>query len=148
VAPGNRWYTRGQYLNALSDEAIDTLIAGLEPFPGEFTLVYLGAGGGAAGRIAPDATAFPHREAPYGMHIWPGWVDANADDANMGWARQLHAAMAPYGTGGVYVNLLGEDEAERVPAAYGSNYERLREIKRRWDPSNIFRANHNIPPSV
>jgi FAD/FMN-containing dehydrogenase len=147
VAPGNRWYTRGQYLNGLTDGAIDTLVGGLEPFPGEFTLVYLGPGGGATSRVAPDATAFPHRDAPFGMHIWPGWVDPSSDDAIMGWARQLHEAMTPYGTGGVYVNLLGEDEAARVPAAYGSNYERLRDIKRIWDPMNIFRANHNIPPA-
>jgi FAD/FMN-containing dehydrogenase len=55
--------------------------------------------------------------------------------------------MGPYATGGVYVNLLGTDEQERVPAAYGPNFERLAAIKARWDPGNLFHANHNIPPS-
>ena len=55
--------------------------------------------------------------------------------------------MTPHATGGLYVNLLGRDEQERVPAAYASNYDRLREIKAAWDPDNVFRANHNIPPA-
>ena len=147
VAPGQRWYTRGHYLDDLSDAAIDTLVAGVEPFPGDFTLVYVGPGGGAAGRVAPDATAFPHRGAGFGLHIWPGWMDPASDAAVMAWARSLHSAMAPHANGGVYVNLLAEDEPDRVPAAYGDNWNRLKRIKADWDPHNLFRQNHNIPPA-
>ena len=64
----------------------------------------------------------------------------------MRWARGVHRAMAPHATGGVYVNMLADDEADRVGAAYGRNYERLAELKRRWDPQNLFRGNHNIRP--
>ncbi len=65
----------------------------------------------------------------------------------MTWAGAFHDAMAPHATGGVYVNLLGEDEEDRVPAAYGENYRRLVELKNEWDPGNVFRMNHNIQPS-
>lgn len=148
VAPGNRWYTRGDSFDELTDAAIDALVAGLEPFPGEFTLVYLGPGGGAVAQLPPDATAYPHRTAAFSVHIWPGWVDAAADTSIMGWARDLHAGLQPYTNGGVYVNLLAEDEADRVPAAYGPNYERLTRLKARWDPDNFFHPIHNIPPAA
>ncbi len=147
VGPGNRWYTRGSMFDELTDPAIDALVGGLEPFPGEFTLVYLGPGGGAVGRIPTDGTAYPHRTAAFSLHVWPGWVDAAADASIMGWARALHGAVQPHANGGVYVNLLAEDEADRVPAAFGPNYERLTRLKAAWDPGNLFRHNHNIPPA-
>jgi Berberine and berberine like len=62
------------------------------------------------------------------------------------WARGFHESMTAFCTGGVYVNLLGTDEAHRVKAAYGSNYDRLVQLKRKWDPENLFRTNHNISP--
>jgi FAD/FMN-containing dehydrogenase len=68
------------------------------------------------------------------------------DEAIMAWARRLHDAMAPFASGGVYVNLLGEDEEARVRAAYGPNYDRLARIKAAWDPDNVFRQNHNVEP--
>lgn len=146
MAKGFRWYSRAHYFDELSDDAIDDLVGALGPFPGDFTSVYIGPGGGAVGRIAPDATAYPHRGAAHGLHIFPGWIDPELDDEVMAWARGVSDAVTPHTNGGVYVNLLGEDERDRVPAAYGANYERLREVKRRWDPENIFRKNHNIPP--
>ena len=146
MGKGFRWYSRAHYLEELSDACIDVLVGALDPFPGEFTSVYFGPGGGAVGRIAPDATAYPHRNAAHGLHIFPGWIDPGLDDEAMEWARAVSSAVAPYTSGGVYVNLLGEDESARVPAAYGPNYDRLVEIKGKWDPDNAFRRNHNIPP--
>ena len=64
----------------------------------------------------------------------------------MNWARALDERIAPYTNGGVYVNLLGDDEAGRIPNAYGGNYARLRTLKAQWDPDNVFRMNHNIEP--
>jgi FAD/FMN-containing dehydrogenase len=147
MAPGQRWYSRAHYLADLSDAAIDTMARFAEVLPGPFTMAYFEHLGGAVGRVDPTATAFPHRSAPYSVHIFPGWTDPADDEAHMAWAREFHEAMAPHATGGVYVNLLGRDEQERVPAAYASNYDRLREIKAAWDPDNVFRANHNIPPA-
>jgi len=144
MGSGNRWYTRGHKFDALSDDAIDAFASKLEPFPGEFTTAYIGADGGASGRVAGDATAFPHRSSRFEMHVFPGWVSHEDDDRIMGWARGLHAALAPFANGGVYLNLLADDEAARVPKAFGANYERLADIKRKWDPENLFRSNHNI----
>lgn len=81
------------------------------------------------------------------MHIFPGWVAPGQDDEMMAWARRLNDAMAPFGNGGVYVNLLAEDDRERIPAAYGANYIRLVRLKNHWDPENFFRMNHNVEPT-
>jgi FAD/FMN-containing dehydrogenase len=143
---GLRWETRAHYLDEMSDDAIDTFARHAESLAGPYTMAYFEPLGGAIGRIEPDATAFPHRDAIYGLHILAGWADAAHDEELMRWARAFHYAMAPHATGGVYVNLLGSDEVVRVPAAYGANYERLVRLKAKYDPENLFRVNHNIPP--
>ncbi|MDT8342021.1 MAG: BBE domain-containing protein, partial [Longimicrobiales bacterium] len=147
MGKGNRWYSRAQQFDELTDEAIDALVANLDPFPGDFTTVYLAPGGGAVGRVAPDATAYPHRTSAHELHIFPGWADPGQDGEVMSWADRLHAALRAHGNGGVYVNLLGDGEPDRIPAAYRDNYRRLAELKARWDPDNVFRGNHNIPPA-
>ncbi len=108
--------------------------------------MYLSAEGGAAGRPAEDATAYPSRTAAHSIHVFPGWVEPSADDDVMAWARGVSEAIEPFANGGVYVNLLGEDEPDRVPAAYGSNYARLSALKAEWDPQNRLRSNHNVHP--
>ncbi len=144
---GQRYESGSHDLSTLSDEAIDTFLAQIGAMPGEFTMAYLGAGGGAIARVDPAATAFPHRDAPYGYHVLAGWMDPAQDPEVTDWVAQFQQAMTPYATGGVYVNLLGTGEEDRVPAAYGENYERLVELKKKWDPDNVFRMNHNIHPS-
>lgn len=144
---GLRWFSKAHYLAALTDAAIDTACAHTASLPAPFTIAYFEPMGGAAGRVAADATAFPHRDAEFSLHIMPGWEDAADDAGNMDWARRFHQAMTPHVTGGVYVNLLGEDEQERVPEAYGANHGRLRALKKKWDPDNVFRINHNIEPA-
>jgi len=144
---GLRWYSRAHYLRALPDEAVDALVGLVDPLPSPASVVYLEPLGGAIARVPHGATAFAHRAAPLSLHVFPGWADP-ADDARMAaWARGVHESMAPYATGGVYVNLLGPDERARVPASYGDHYGRLREIKRRYDPDNVFRSNHNVAPA-
>lgn len=143
---GNRWYSRSQQLDELSDEAIDTLVDNLDPFPGELTAVYLGPHDGAVSRVPSDATAYAHRSSAHELHVFPGWLDAAHDAANIAWANQVHDAMRPFGNERVYVNLLGDMESERVPEAYADNYQRLVELKAKWDPDNLFQGNHNIPP--
>ena len=103
--------------------------------------------GGAMSRPAPGATAYAQREAKYLMNVHGRWEDA-ADDARcVAWARGLFQAAAPFSTGGVYVNFLTADETDRVAAAYGPNYARLAEVKRVYDPDNLFRVNWNIQPA-
>jgi FAD/FMN-containing dehydrogenase len=142
---GVRWLSRAHYLKGLPDQAIDLLLKYSRDLPGTSSSVYLEPLGGAIARVDPRATAFPHRNAPFGLHVVGGWSDPAQDRALTAWVTELHGAMEPYSTGGVYVNLLGVGEGkERVPAAYGENLDRLREIKARWDPDNLFRANHNL----
>ena len=74
-------------------------------------------------------------------------MDPGEDDAVIGWATEFSDAMAAHATGGVYVNLIADDELDRVPAAYGDNYPRLVELKKQWDGSNLFASNYNIPPN-
>lgn len=144
---GLRWYSRAHYLDALDDAAIDTFVRHVEALPGPFSMAYFEPMGGAIGRVASDAMAFPHRSAAFGLHILPGWSDPGDDEPLMRWAREFHDAMSPHATGGVYVNLLGRDESARIPDAYGSNYERLKRLKAEYDPENLFRLNQNIEPA-
>jgi FAD/FMN-containing dehydrogenase len=143
---GNRWFSRSQQMDELSDDAIDTLVRSLEPFPGEFTVVYLGPHDGAIGRVPADATAYPHRSSAHELHVFPGWLDPSQDAANIAWGKKVHDAMSPFGNGRVYVNLLGDMETGRVPEAYRENFDRLRELKAKWDPDNVLHGNHNIVP--
>jgi FAD/FMN-containing dehydrogenase len=144
---GLRWYSRAHYLRGLPDDLIETVLDRVDPLPGPFTMVYFEPGGGAVGRIDPTATAFPHRHTASGVHIFPGWTNPGQDAEHMEWAREFHAALAPHSTGGVYVNLLGEDEPDGVRSAYGENYGRLAELKQKWDPRNLFRLNHKVAPA-
>lgn len=143
---GQRYYSRGHYLDQASDAAIETIAAHVPEMRGAFSAAYLEPLGGAIGRVGPRETAFGGRRARYGFHVLAGWTDAADDGAVMGWTRGFHDAMAPHATGGVYVNVLSEDEANRMPAAYGENYDRLVALKAAWDPTNLFRNNYNIPP--
>lgn len=143
---GLRWFTKAHYLSELSDISIKILEKNTRSLPGAFTMTYLEPVGGAVNRKDPAATAFPHRNAAYSLHIFPGWSDAEDDQKNINWAKDLHAALQNEASGGVYINLLSHDEKDRVKAAYGENYSRLKEIKKKWDPENLFRSNHNIDP--
>lgn len=144
---GMRWFSRAGFLDTLNAEALDIIEDEVKQLPGVFTIVYLTPGGGAVNRVAPDATPYPHRSADYAYHIFPGWIDEADDAVNMAWARAFQERLAPLANGGVYVNMLGEDESGRVRAAYGANFDRLMDIKRKWDPDNTLSSNHNIPPA-
>jgi FAD/FMN-containing dehydrogenase len=144
---GQRYYSRAHLLAELSDRAISTITGHVIAMKGAFTAAYLEPYGGAIGRVGVSETAFHGRRAAYSLHVMAGWMDAGDDDAVMVWARAFHEAMASHATGGVYVNLLSEDEDERVAAAYGENHRRLVELKARWDPENRFQQNYNIKPS-
>ena len=141
---GARYYWKGHYLPDLPDEAIDTLVAQTEPFPGEFTAYGLEAMDGAISEVDPSATAFPHRNARFGLGIFANWADESRDDETIPWARQLHAAIEPFSTGGAYVNYLQGDAGDKFKESYGDNFERLREIKQRYDPQGLFDAHQRL----
>jgi FAD/FMN-containing dehydrogenase len=105
--------------------------------------------GGAIDRLPADHSAVGNRDAGAVLNITASWEKADEDDAHVEWARAAWRDMRSFSTGGTYVNFLTEEETgERVEAAYGANLARLVEIKTRWDPQNLFRANKNIRPET
>jgi FAD/FMN-containing dehydrogenase len=92
--------------------------------------------------------AYAHRDAQYVMNVHSRWEKPEDDERCISWAREVYRATAPYATGGVYVNFMTEEEIERVPAAYGTNYARMVELKKKYDPENLFRLNQNIRPRI
>jgi len=142
-------YWRSHFLRDLGDDAIATLTAGYARVTSPLSIVLVEHLGGAVARVARDATAFAHRDAEYNVAIISRWPDPALADASIAWARQLYDELTPHARG-VYVNYLGVGEgADRVRAAYGAEkYARLAEIKRTYDPTNVFRYNQNIQPSA
>jgi len=123
------------------------LVDAFERVPSPMTSILIENFHGAISRVEPTATAFPHREPGFNLVMTGEWLDAADDDANIGWVRETFDAVAPYTGSAVYMNYLGDDESQRVRAAYGPNWERLVALKRRWDPDNVFHLNQNIAPS-
>jgi FAD/FMN-containing dehydrogenase len=145
----NRYYWKSHYLPPLTDGAIDTMIeyAWRAPSPLSYTIVF--QLGGAVSRIGEMDTAYGTRDAAHTININSNWTDRAADPENGAWAREYFAAMEPFSTGGVYVNFLGDEGEERVRAAYGQRkYDRLIAVKNKYDPTNFFRMNQNIKPTV
>jgi FAD/FMN-containing dehydrogenase len=146
---GHRYWERGDYLAGLSDGLIDALVAGGRATSSPLTEVLLFPMGGAIARVPADATAFGDRSAPWAVWIASQWTDPAEDEAHRDWTRAFAATLEPWTTGAVYVNAIGGDVTEaRKVAAFGGRekLERLREVKRRWDPDNLFHRNHNIAP--
>ncbi len=147
VPKGERHHWASVYLNDLPDNLIDLLATKSTPLPTPTTGISVYACGGAMGRVSSDATAFAHREASYLAHITTQWSSPAEDDAHQEWTRRLHQKIAKFGTGGEYINNQTDDDAERVRAAFGDNYDRLSQVKATWDPDNFFRMNQNISPA-
>jgi len=147
LVPGARNYWKSHNFAGLDDGLIEVLTACLTRLPSPQTEIFIGAMGGQTNRVAPDATAYANRDANFIMNVHGRWDDAASDAACVAWAREVFTAAAPYALGTVYVNFLTQDEGDRVGAAYGPNYARLAELKRRYDPGNLFRHNQNIKPA-
>ncbi|MGH9003694.1 MAG: FAD-binding oxidoreductase, partial [Acidimicrobiia bacterium] len=148
--PGNRYYVRANFFGEISDGLVEVLQERYLQVPSPLTLILLMPLGGAVGRVAPEATAFAHRQAPFHFEIFSGWTDPADDDKNMGWLRDTWDTALPFLGRGVYVNNLDRGEGEdRVREAYGSaTYDRLAALKSRYDPTNLFRLNQNIKPAA
>ena len=145
--PGNRYYSRADFLNTLDADAMGTLADRYAAVPSPLSFVLLVHLGGATSRLPKDETAYFHRDAGYHVEIISAWQDPADDEKNVRWTRELSEAMRPFGTGGVYVNGLGDEGEERVRAAYSAaTYERLAALKKKYDPTNLFRLNQNIKP--
>jgi FAD/FMN-containing dehydrogenase len=146
LTPGARNYWKSHNFSSLSDAAIDIVVGYAGQLPTPQCEIFLGLLGGKASEPAPESAAYPHRNALFAMNVHTRW-EAPADDARcIAWAREFFKASAPYAAGSVYINFLTQDEGARIKEAYGKNYDRLVEIKTKYDPHNLFRNNQNIPP--
>lgn len=144
LSPGARNYWKSHDFLELSDGACDALLDAVKRLPSDECELFVGQLGGQVNRIAPDATAYPRRDVRFIVNMHTRWRDPAQDEACINWARGLFKALAPHALGSVYVNFMPSDEKDRIHGAFGSNYERLAEVKRRYDPMNLFRLNQNI----
>ncbi len=140
------FYWKSHFVKDFSTDAIDVTMAHFANVPSPRSVVILEQYGGAVARIAPDATAFSHRDVQYDFFPASVWTDPADSERQIAWARGLWEATKPFGTGGVYVNNLGDEGEDRVLAAYGVNYARLAALKAKYDPGNFFRLNQNVKP--
>jgi hypothetical protein len=151
--PGIQNYWKSSFLQEISDEAIDTMVAycANRPSPMCHGIIEHQLGG-AINRVHREATAFDHRDVQYSFLSLGVCTDPAEAERCIQWAREFWEAMQPFSTGAVYVNYLGretDEGRERIRAAYGpEKYERLVALKNKYDPTNLFRLNQNIKPTV
>jgi FAD/FMN-containing dehydrogenase len=147
---GGLYYWKSLLLREASDDALDAIVEVARHRPSPQAMVNLWQLGGAIGRVAPDATPFVHREAPYLLSLDTTWFDPADTDRCIAWTRQTWSTMQErFGLGGAYLNFagFGEEKDALVRASYGGNFERLAATKARYDPSNLFQMNNNIRPA-
>ncbi len=149
VPHGRRYYWKSEYVPGFSDGVIATLTEHAWSAPSLMSYTIIFQLGGAIRRVAEGDAAFGNRDAGYAVNINSEWEDPHDDDRQIQWARDFWGAVHPLSTGGVYVNFLGDEGQDRVMAAYGARkYERLVALKNVYDPTNFFRLNQNIKPTV
>lgn len=140
-------YWKSCFVADLDDEVIGILTEQFARCPSQMSKLIIERPHGQALRRTPSDCAFPHRTPGFSVLILAQWRDNEDTDENISWARETYAMLEPHALTGGYSNYLGDDEeASRISQAFGDNYERLRALKSRYDPDNIFRLNQNIPP--
>ncbi len=148
-SPGLRNYWKSSYLQSLSEEALTTLLDSFATVPSPQSHVVIEHLGGEVSRRGRDETAYTHRDAPYNVLIVGMWSNPGEDDQNIRWVRQLWEAMQPFASGEVYVNYEADQGVDRVKAAYSeAALTRLVALKNKYDPTNLFRLNQNIKPTL
>ena len=146
---GWRYYEKAGFMSGLSEDAIGILVDRFATVPSPYSIILLFQLGGAVARAPGGQTAYFHRDAVYNFEVISTWQDAADDEKNVRWARELWDEFAPFASNSVYVNSLGEEGQDRVVAAYGmETYNRLAALKKKYDPTNLFRLNQNIKPAA
>jgi len=145
---GMQQYWRGDLFGDLSDPAIAAHVEHGATVPNMFSGILVYPIDGVTGRVESDATAWSHRDARFSEVIFAADPDPAAADRLRSWVVETWEAVHPFSAGGAYVNFLGDEGQERVRTSYRENYERLATIKTQYDPTNLFRINHNIRPSL
>jgi FAD/FMN-containing dehydrogenase len=143
---GLQHYWKANFVKELTDEAIEAHLEHGPRVPVVNSTVHIYPINGACSRVSSDATAFAYRDATFATVIAGMWPDPADNEANIQWVRDYYDATAPLSEEGGYVNFMSGDDQERVRANYGDNYDRLVDVKRKYDPDNVFHLNQNIRP--
>jgi FAD/FMN-containing dehydrogenase len=130
----------------MSNEALDCIIEYANKLPSPQCEIFIAVISGAANHVPSDAMAYGHRDANFVLNVHSRWDAPSDDDKCVVWAKDFFNASQPYASGGAYINFMTEDEIDRVAAAFGPNHARLVEIKKKYDPDNVFHLNQNITP--
>lgn len=148
VPPGTRQYWKADFVAELTDEAIEAHVKHGSRVPNVPSTMHLYPIDGAVQEVDPDATAFTHRSADFVANVAGMWSNPAEDDLTIRWVRDYYEAIHPHsGFEGGYTNFMAADDQVRVRDNYGGAYDRLAEIKARWDPDNLFHLNQNIRPA-
>lgn len=145
---GMLYYWKSNFLATLDDSVIDTMVETIEHCPSKHSGVFLEHWHGAAARVPHDHTAFHHRREGHNLLVLSQWYGAAANTENIAWARESFSASEPFFASARYVNYLDQDDAADLAGPFGGNYERLAQIKAKWDPENLFHLNQNIQPAI
>jgi FAD/FMN-containing dehydrogenase len=146
LTPGARNYWKSHNFTELSDGAIDVMIEYAGKLPSPQCELFLACISGVSNRVPQDAMAYRYRDAKFILNVHSRWDNAADDQKSIAWARDFFQASTPFASAGTYVNFMTEDEGDRVSSVYGANYQRLAEIKKKYDPDNLFHFNQNIRP--
>jgi FAD/FMN-containing dehydrogenase len=147
--PGRLTYVKSSFVRTLNDEVIEILAKYANSRPSSYSFApALEHWHGAATRVAVTATAFPHRQSSYNFMAWSNWENPSDSEKNIRWTRECSSAMGPHLVAGSYVNYVSDEGETSARAAYGPNYDRLVALKNKYDPTNFFRMNHNIKPTI
>ncbi|MBA3362957.1 MAG: FAD-binding oxidoreductase [Actinobacteria bacterium] len=146
VPPGLQHYWKANFVKELTDDAIEAHMKHGPQVPAVNSTVHIYPINGACHRVAPDATAFAYRDATFATVIAGMWPDPSDNDANTAWVRDYYEATAPLSEAGGYVNFMAGDDQSRIRDNYKGNYDRLVQVKRTFDPENLFHVNQNIAP--
>lgn len=147
VPPGLQHYWKASFATDLTDAAIDAHAAHGPGVPAVNSTVHIYPINGAASRVPASATAFAYRDARFATVIAGMWPDPADNDANIKWVKDYYAAIAPHSERGGYVNFMSGDDQDRIRDNYRGNYDRLTQVKKQYDPANLFHMNQNIEPA-
>jgi hypothetical protein len=147
--PGRQTYVKSNFIRALNDDAIRAIaaFAGKSPSPFSFA-PFVEHWHGAATRVGITDTAFPHRQHSHNLMFWSNWESPTESEKNIQWTRTCWSALQPFLVEGSYGNYVSDEGDPFARAAYGPNYDRLVALKNKYDPTNFFRMNHNIKPTI
>ncbi len=146
LAKGARNYWKSHNFAQISDGVIDAIIKYAARLPSPHCEIFIGTIGGQTTRVAPEAMAYSSRDANYVMNVHGRWETAAEDERCIAWAREFFARSQPFASSGAYINFLTQEETDRIAFAYGATWNRLVELKSKYDPTNLFRMNQNIKP--